>query len=30
MLIETIFGIIKHNLGYLKLHLRGVEKTTAE
>ena len=30
MLIETIFGIIKHNLGYLKLHLRGIEKTTAE
>lgn len=30
MLIETIFGIIKHNLNYLKLHLRGVEKTTAE
>ena len=30
MLFETIFGIIKHNLGYLKLHLRGVEKTTAE
>lgn len=30
MLIETIFGVIKHNLNYLKLHLRGVEKTTAE
>lgn len=30
MLIETIFGIIKHNLNYLKLHLRGIEKTTAE
>ena len=30
MLIETVFGIIKHNLNYLKLHLRGIEKTTAE
>lgn len=30
MLIESIFGIIKHNLNYLKLHLRGIEKTTAE
>ena len=30
MLIESVFGIIKHNLNYIKLHLRGVEKTTAE
>ena len=30
MLIESIFGVIKHNLNYLKLHLRGLEKTTAE
>jgi transposase len=30
MLIESVFGIIKHNLNYLKLHLRGVQKTTAE
>ncbi len=30
MLIESVFGVIKHNLNYLKLYLRGVEKTTAE
>ncbi|RZK25316.1 MAG: IS1182 family transposase [Flavobacterium sp.] len=30
MLIESIFGIIKHNLNYIRLQLRGMEKTTAE
>ncbi len=30
LLIENIFGIIKHNQQYLSLHLRGIEKTTAE
>ena len=30
MLIESIFGNIKHNLNYGGLHLKGLEKTTAE
>lgn len=30
MRIESIFGNIKHNLGYIHLYLKGIEKTTAE
>ncbi len=30
MRIESIFGNIKHNLNYIHLYLKGVEKTTAE
>ena len=30
MRIESIFGNIKHNLNYVHLYLRGIEKTTAE
>ncbi|MBC7937091.1 MAG: IS1182 family transposase [Rhizobacter sp.] len=30
MLIESVFGVLKHNLKYLDLNLRGIEKTTAE
>lgn len=30
MKIEPVFGNIKHNLQYKQLHLRGIQKTTAE
>lgn len=30
MLIESIFGVLKHKLKYLSFYLRGTEKTTAE
>lgn len=30
MLIESVFGNIKHNLNYGNLYLKGLEKTTAE
>lgn len=30
MLIESVFGNIKHNLNYEHLYLKGLEKTTAE
>lgn len=30
MRIESIFGNIKHNLNYMHLYLKGLEKTTAE
>jgi transposase len=30
MLIEPIFGNIKHNLNYIHLYLNGIKKTTAE
>lgn len=30
MLIESIFGNIKHNLNYVHLYLNGIKKTTAE
>jgi transposase len=30
MRIESIFGNIKHNLGYIHLYLKGIKKTTAE
>lgn len=30
MRIESVFGNIKHNLNYIHLYLKGIEKTTAE
>lgn len=30
MRIESVFGNIKHNLNYVHLYLKGLEKTTAE
>jgi transposase len=30
MRIESVFGNIKHNLNYVHLYLKGIEKTTAE
>ncbi len=30
MRIESVFGNIKHNLGYIHLYLKGIKKTTAE